>query len=166
MSEIREFGSYAEMQSTHQKEVNEFPFIWCFAFSDTEFIKKMAIEIQKRKPSCTGITTMQGIAKHVTSIGAGGFVFKEDVDKMNEMFDKHKEERIKFNENINHLVDCIYTEMCNHEYGYTHDPHDTLIACGKGYYDLENDPLFNEAWAKAQRKCFADYDEWNQQEVE
>mgnify|MGYP006923303376 CR=1 FL=1 len=84
--EIRTFNSLKELKDTHQKEVNDFGFIFVFAFHEKEFIVKMAEEIQKRRPKCTGITTMEGIAKHVVSIGAGGYVFRDDIPQMNEMF--------------------------------------------------------------------------------
>lgn len=154
MRKIREFSSYAEMQDTHQKEVNDFPFIFVFAFSESEFIKKMSEEIIKRKPNCTGIKTMNGISKHVQSIGGGGYIFKEDYVEMNKMFDHHAAERSCFQKKEDNLVDAILSEMNNHEYGYTMDPYDTLIALGRSYDDFENDPVFNRAWVKAQKKCF------------
>lgn len=159
--ELRTFNTYTDLQVAHQKEVNEFPFIFVFAFSDDEFIKKMSEEIKKRKPQCTGITTMQGIGKHVKSIGAGGFVFKEDVAAMHEMFDRHDAERKLFMETENKLVEMIFYEMNNHEYGYTRDPYDTLMALGKSFRDLETDEGFYNAWKKAEKKCYCAFDEMN-----
>lgn len=159
--ELRTFNTYTDLQVAHQKDVNEFPFIFVFAFSDDEFIKKMSEEIKKRKPQCTGITTMQGISKHVKSIGAGGFVFKEDVDAMNKMFDLHEAERKFFMETETKLVEMILYEMNNHEYGYTRDPYDTLMALGKSFRDLETDEFFFNAWKKAERKCYDAFDECN-----
>jgi len=161
MREIREFENYAEMNAEHQKEVNEFPFIWVFAFSESDFIKKMTEEIVKRKPQFAEITTMEEIAKHVTSIGAGGYVFKEDVQRMNEMFEHHKVEREHFEEKEENLVERILSEMCNHEFGYTQDPDDTLMALGRTYEDFDNDERFARAWSKAAKKCIEDFDLWN-----
>lgn len=158
--ELRTFSTYTEMKDTHQKDVNEFPFIWVIAFSDKEFIEKMSEEIIKRKPKCTGITTMEGIGKHVVSIGAGGFVFKEDVTSMNEMFKRHELEKKEFRKSEKALVEEILYEMNNHEYGYTRDPYDTLMALGKSANDFE-DYAFRKAWNKAEKKCFEDFDEWN-----
>ncbi len=159
--ELRTFSTYTDLQVAHQKEVNEFPFIFVFAFSENDFIKKMSEEIIKRKPQCTGITTMQGVGKHVTSIGAGGYVFKEDVAAMNEMFELHDVERKLFMEIEKNLVEMILYEMWNHEYGYTRDPYDTLMALGKSFRDLETDEGFFNAWKKAERKCFDGFDEVN-----
>ena len=156
--EIRTFKTLKDMKDTHQKEVNEFGFIFVFAFSNEEFIRKMAEEIQKRKPKCTGITTMEGIAKHVVSIGAGGFVFKEDVDAMHKMFDRHEQERKLFNKEEKNLVASILYEMENHEYGYTRDRYDTLMALGKTENDLKTDERFAKAWKKAEKKCFCAFD--------
>ena len=155
---LRTFNTYTDLQVAHQKEVNEFPFIWVFAFSENDFIKKISEEIVKRKPQCTGITTMRGVKKHVTSIGAGGYVFKEDVTTMNEMFKLHEAERLSFMKKENHLVEMILYEMNNHEYGYTRYPYDTLIALGKTEKDLE-DERFYSAWKKAEKKCFDCFDE-------
>ena len=158
MREIREFESYAEMNAEHQKEVNEFPFIWVFAFSEKDFIKQMAEKIVERKPHCTGITTMEGLKKHVVSIGAGGHVFREDVSRMNEMFDHHKVEREHFERKEENLVERILSEMFNHEFGYTQDPYDTLMALGRTYEDFDNDERFSRAWSKAAKKCIEDFD--------
>lgn len=156
--EIRTFETLTQMKTTHQNEVNKFPFIFVFAFSDEEFVSKMAKEIQKRKPHCTGITTVKGIAKHVISIGAGGFVFREDVDAMHKMFDRHEQERKLFNKEEKNLVASILYEMNNHEYGYTRDPYDTLMALGKTSKAFE-DERFAKAWKKAEKKCFCAFDE-------
>lgn len=159
--ELREFSTLKELKDTHQKDVNEFPFIFVFAFSDKEFIEKMSEEIKKRKPQCTGITTMEGIAKHVASIGAGGYVFKEDASSMREMFERHKAERKQFNKTEKNLVAMILYEMNNHEYGYTRDKYDTLMALGKTERDLKTDERFAKAWKKAEKKCFCAFDECN-----
>ena len=158
--ELRTFSTYKEMKDTHQKDVNELPFIFVFAFSDKEFIEKMSEAIKKRKPKCTGITTMEGIAKHVTSIGAGCYVLHEDVSVMNEMFKRHEEERKLFRKSEKALVEEILYEMNNHEYGYTRDPYDTLIALGKSEKDFKNE-TFKKAWKKAEKKCFCMFDECN-----
>lgn len=162
---LREFNTLKELKNTHQKDVNEFPFIWVFAFSDKEFIEKMAEEIKKRKPQCTGITTMEGIGKHIVSIGAGGFVLKEDVTAMNEMFKRHELEKKEFRKTEKALVEEILYEMNNHEYGYTRDPYDTLMALGKSEKDFGDD-MFKKAWKKAEKKCFKAFDEANKGDEE
>lgn len=164
--ELREFKTLKELKDTHQKEVNEFPFIFVFAFSEKEFIERMSEAIKKRKPQCTGITTMEGIAKHVISIGAGGCVLKEDVPKMKEMFKRHKQERKLFNKNEKNFVNMILDEMNNHEYGYTRDPYDTLMALGKTRNDFKTDEHFKKAWKKAEKNCFKAFDEINKGDEE
>ena len=162
--EIREFKTLKELKDTHQKEVNEFGFIFVFAFAEKEFIEKMSEAIKKRKPKCSGITTMECIAKHVVSIGAGGYVLKEDVPKMKEMFERHEQERKLFNKNEKNFVNMILDEMNNHEYGYTRDPYDTLIALGKTRNDFKTDEHFKKAWKKAEKKCFKAFDEQYREE--
>ena len=56
--------------------------------------------------------------------------------------------------------------MNNHEYGYTRDPYDTLMALDKTYEDLKTDAQFSSAWSKAQKKCFADFDKANEMDKE
>ena len=155
--EIRTFNSLKELKDTHQKEVNDFGFIFVFAFHEKEFIVKMAEEIQKRRPKCTGITTMEGIAKHVVSIGAGGYVFRDDIPQMNEMFKRQKEEEKIFRKEEKNLVASILYEMNVHEYGYTRDPYDTLMALGKTESAFK-DERFAKAWKKAEKKCFCAFD--------
>lgn len=155
--EIRTFNTLKELKDTHQKEVNEFGFIFVFAFHEKEFIAKMAEEIKKRKPQCTEITTMAEIAKHVVSIGAGGFVFHEDIMDMHKMFNRHEQERKLFNKEEKNLVTSILYEMNVHEYGYTRDPYDTLMALGKTEKAFENE-RFAKAWKKAEKKCFCAFD--------
>ena len=164
MEDLREFNTLKELKDTHQKDVNEFGFIFVFAFSDKEFIEKMSEAITKRKPKCTGITTMEGISKHVVGIGAGGYVLKEDVPKMKEMFERHEQERKLFNKNEKNFVNMILDEMNNHEYGYTRDPYDTLIALGKTRNDFKTDEHFKKAWKKAEKKCFKAFDEQYREE--
>ena len=55
----------------------------------------------------------------------------------------------------------ILDEMDNHEYGYTRDPYDTLMALGRTHKDLKTDERFSKAWKKAEKKCFKAFDEWN-----
>ena len=162
--ELREFNTLKELKETHQKDVNEFPFIFVFAFSDKEFIEKMSGEIKKRKPQCTGITTMEGISKHVVGIGAGAYVFKEDTKEMREMFERHEAERKHFTKTEKNFVKMILDEMNNHEYGYTRDRYDTLMALGKTEKDLKTDERFAKAWKKAEKKCFKAFDEMNRSE--
>lgn len=64
----------------------------------------------------------------------------------------HKKEKAEFCENEKNLENMIYTEMCNHEYSFTEDPEDTLMALGKSFEDLEDGTDFRIAWDKAAAK--------------
>ena len=158
MEDLRTFKNYKKMKDAHQKDINEFGFIFVFAFTEKEFIEKMVDAIKERKPKCTGITTIKGIAKYVVSIGAGGYVLREDIPKMNQMFKRHEEERKLFRKTEKALVEEILYEMNNHEYGYTRDPFDTLVALNKSKKDFDNE-MFKKAWKKAEKKCFCIFDE-------
>ena len=141
MNEIREFTSYGEMKDAHQKDVNDFPMVFMFGKKSDEELKRILAKINATS-----------LDECISVYGAGDVMNKADLPKWNELCKVHGEERKRFVEN--NLVQAILYEMENHEYSYTRDPEDTLMALGRTYEDLENDPLFNEAWAKAQKKCF------------
>lgn len=149
--EIRTFKTKSEMDSTHQKEVNEFPFV--FAFSDDQFRKgikeKWNLDIDNKDH-----------LKQIYSIGAGGFILKSDSKAMHEMFNRHSAERKQFTQNFKHLVEVIKYEMANHEYGYTGDPTDALNALS----EYTDNPRFAEAWKKAQKEYMKEYEECNKVE--
>ena len=146
---IREFTSYGEMKDAHQKDVNEFPMIFLFGRKSDDELKK-----ELSKISATSLEEC------VSLYGAGDVMNKADVPKWSELCKFHDAEIKNFEKKESNLVERILYEMNNHEYGYTMDPEDTLNALGKTFEDLENDQLFNRAWAKAQNKCFT----WDEEE--
>ena len=148
MSEIREFTSYEEMKDVHQKDVNDFPMIFLFGKKSDAELKRILAKINA--------TTLD---ECISVCGAGDVMNKADLPKWKELCIRHDEERKCFIEKENNLVEAILYEMYAHEYSYTQDPEDTLMALGRTYEDLENDLLFNRAWAKAQNKCFTCGDE-------
>ena len=149
---IRTFKTKLEMDSTHQKEVNEFPFV--FAFSDEQFRKRI-------KEKWNLDMDNKDHLKQIYSIGAGGFILKSDSKAMHEMFDRHSAERKQFTQNFNHLVEVIKYEMANHEYGYTGDPTDALNALSE---HIDN-PRFAEACKKAEKEYLKEYRDCNETEA-
>lgn len=147
---LREFNTYREMEDAHQKDINDFPITYMFGRKTDEEIKEELAKIgAKSLDECCSV------------FGCGDVVRKADVPKLKELFTLQHRERRHFTENEKKLVEMIYYEMNNHEYGYTQDPHDTLMALGKSYSDLETDERFFKAWSKAEKQCFKDFDEVN-----
>ena len=133
-------NAYVELKNKHQKEVNEFPL--GFAFSDKQFAEMMD------KWGLTPEDTDQ-----IYSIGGGGFVRKADSKAMNEMFERHAQERevaIKENKD-NYLYHMFDYELANHEYKYTGELDDTLEALDLTMEDINNNTVMYEALMKAIR---------------
>lgn len=129
-------NKYKELKERQQAEVNAFPFM--FAFSEKQFAEGM------RK---WGLDPETDKAK-ISSIGAGGFVRKCDVEKMLEMFNRHTEETkaaIAADQNGDGFIFDMFTyELFNHEYGYTGDISDTLDALNMSIDDInESQALVN-----------------------
>lgn len=142
--EIKEYKSYAEMEAAHQKEVNDFPMCWMFGIKSEE-------EIKEAIKSSLGADSLSECIGN----GAGGLILAADKDKYLAMFARQKEEKELFAKNAKNLEEMILREMNNHEYSYTQNPHDTLLALGRSFKDFDTDKVFSKAWAKAQKICFA-----------
>ena len=125
-----ESNQYAELRDKIQKEYDEFPI--GFAFSDKQF------EEQMEKLGLTKDDTDK-----VVSIGAGGFIRKDDVEKFKELNRRSNEAEQEAMDNDKtgegYIKDMFDYELANHEYGYTYDLTDTLEAVGLTMEDIQND---------------------------
>jgi hypothetical protein len=123
-----ETNKYEKMRAKHQKEVNEFPFM--FAFSDKQF--KEGMEALGLKETDTD---------KIYSIGGGGYIRKTDDKKMKAMFDNHNKElwelihSDKTGEGF--IANMFKYELENHEYGYTGEIKETLEALGMSMEDID-----------------------------
>lgn len=135
--EIREYKTYREMRDAQQKRVNEFPVIWIFGTVSDEELKKRLSEIGAKS------------LKDCVSSFAGGLMHKDKVNAYAEMFTEINKETVLFLQTEDHLVDAIYCEMCNHEYGYTWEPEDTLAVFDETIRDTD---MFRLAWEKAEKR--------------
>ena len=110
-------NKYTELKNKHQKEVNEFPFI--FAFNQEQFNKGM--EKLGLKPTDTD---------KIYSIGHGGYIRRTDSEAMHKMFARHAEEMKKAiaedTTGDGFIFDMFNYELANHEYIITGDIEDTL----------------------------------------
>lgn len=145
--DIRNFETYIDLQIEHQKDVDNFPMVWIFGTKTDKEILECISKI--------GAKSLNDCVEN----GAGGLILKSDKQKYLDMFKIHELERKAFAESENNLYKMILSEMYNHEYGYTRDPYDTLIALGKSILDLETDKKFNRAWCKAEEECYRNFDE-------
>ena len=121
--------TYKEMIARHQKEVDNFPFIFAFSVKQLEEGKKQ-MGIQSNS--------------ELLSIGAGGFIRKTDEAAMTEMFDrqrKEQEDNIAADKTGEGFIKGMFAyELANHEYCVTYDLEDTLDALGMTLDEVNGNP--------------------------
>ena len=150
---VHNMNAYIEMNRRHQEEVSAFPM--AFAFGDEQL--KEAMKKLGLKPSDTD--------KVCTIYGAGDIIRKSDLPAYREMQKRHREElfnAINSDETGDGFVfDMFDYELANHEYGYTRDPHDALMALGMSLNKVANDDRLRHGFEKACRNQAQWYDEHN-----
>ena len=134
------YGSYREMNLAHQKMVSDFPITWVFNCFDEQSLRERLKEI--------GATSLDECA----SIMSGGLIHKDKIADYVKMGEQIVHEREAFLATEEGLADAIYEEMCDHEYGYTNDPEDTLFVFEKTIEDIRNPGVFSSAWKKAEER--------------
>lgn len=141
--------SYIELKKRQQKEVNAFPMM--FAFSSGQFDEgmcKLGLD-----PSETG---------RIVSVGAGGFIRKEDMAAYHALFRRHRLEREAAMDadrtGNGYLLQMFRYELSNHEYGYTRDAEPALLALGLSWEDVGDDERLLHAFQKACKQEAAWYD--------
>ena len=135
---------YREMLGRHQEETNSFPMF--FAFSNEQFDDGM------RRFGLNPEDTVK-----VYSIGGGGYIRREDVGKLGEMFGRHHRERQKAinadKKGTGFIYDMFRYELANHEYGYTQDLDDTLDSLKITMEEIEQSPALTRGLKKAMAVC-------------
>lgn len=126
--------SYLELKNRHQQEVNAFPMF--FAFDNEAFNKGM--ESFGLSPDETSKIYKFG--------SSGGYYLKSDSDRLKEMFDRHERERKEAVANDKtgkgYILQMFKYELANHEYAYTLDTEDTLLALDLTEVEIEaSEPL-------------------------
>ena len=114
-------NKYTEMKARHRAELDALPIAW--AFSNAQFaegMKKLGFEPNETEKIC--------------SIGAGGFMRKEDAPKLEET---HERQRREMDEAIaadatgdGFIYDMFHYELGNHEYAITRDHMPAFRALG------------------------------------
>ena len=136
-------NKYDEIKEKHQKRVNEFPLM--FAFNKKQFdngMKKWGLE-----PSDTD---------KIYSIGGGGFIKKTDLDAYNKLWDDIRKEHNRLIESDKtgdgYIKDMFVSELNNHEYGYTYELEDTLIALELTIEDIAKNPALRHGLEIARKE--------------
>ena len=120
--------TYQELKELHRKRINDFPI--CFAFST----KQLADVVTELGPKDT-----------LVSIGSGGIIRADDLDKFNELFELSEREMREAKLNDDLLLEAIEYELGNHEYGYTGDPTSTIDALNLDMDDSRIKRIFAQA---------------------
>lgn len=108
-------NKYLELTKKHQKEVNEFPIVYCFGDSE---------EKRKELMEKLGVDSLD----EVVATGYGGYLTKENEKIFIELVKRHMQEIMDNYDDLDFVVDMFVYELENHEYGYTGDIEDTLDA--------------------------------------
>ena len=129
---------YLTLKEKHQKEINDFPFGFCF--NDQQYNEMMAN---------WGLSPED--TDKIYSIGGGSYIRKSDAKTMNEMFDRHAKEvaAARTENKDDYLYHMFNYELANHEYNYTYDATDTLDALGLTMEEIEADERMLEAFKRA-----------------
>ncbi len=135
--------SYREMKARQQKEINAFPM--AFAFGRDQLVEGM------RRLGLAPSETDK-----VVSIGAGGFIRRNDEAAYHAMFRRHRLEHkaaMDADKTGNgYLLQMFRCELSNHEYGYTRDAEPALMALGLSWEDVGDDERLLHAFEKACRQ--------------
>lgn len=134
-------NKYSELRERQQKEINDFPMF--FAFNNKQFEEGM-LKLGL-KPSDTGKIYKLG--------NTGGFYRKSDSQAFRDMLERHYQEKADAiaadTTGDGFIFDMFNYELANHEYGYTHDPEDTLDALGMTREEIAADARLLHGWKKA-----------------
>ena len=127
---------YLEIREENQKEINNFRII--FAFSNKQLTEGM--EKHGLEPNETD---------RLISIGAGGFILKEDRESFHKLMDR-MDRRITENFNDPKFVyDMFNYELGNHEYCITYDIQPTLESLGLTIEEVNKNEILKEQLDKA-----------------
>lgn len=148
--------TYQELHTKQQQEVDNFPL--GFAFSDKQFeemMNKWGFDAKNKED-----------LKKIVSIGAGGFIRKQDIQAFNEMADRHVKEIEELRKNENEFIEALVYQLHNHEYGYSRDEADiesAIAALGLSWDDVDaqKHPYNHKCLIQAIRRVIKEYNEAN-----
>lgn len=131
-------NKYLELKKKHEKELNDFPIK--FAFGNAQF-KEMMKDF--------GLT--ENDTDKIVSIGFGGYVKKENLKAMEELFKSQANEMKQAFNDDEFLESAFNYEMGNHEYIITYDKADVFRALGLSIKSLDDERVYN-IFKKAENK--------------
>lgn len=134
---------YSQHKSRQESERDAMPMF--FAYSRERLQEQMETR---------GITSFD----EITSIGAGGYIKKDDLNGLLEMVKRHVDEDTEAKKDPEFAYQMFRYELGNHEYCITYDLTDTLEACGVTEEELETNPVLAEAMTRARRDYLASVD--------
>lgn len=122
-------NKYKSLIEKQQLEIENFPMF--FSFDNKQFQEGME-----------KIGLKDNDIDKIVSLGAGGYIKRDDIQTYKDMFKRHKEE---INTEIANdktgsgfIKDMFKYELINHEYGYTMDLQDTISSLGLSIEDINN----------------------------
>ena len=131
---------YSQHKSRQESELDAMPMF--FAYSR---------ELLQEQMETKGITSVD----EIISIGAGGYIKKDDLNSLVERVKRHVNEDTEAKKDPEFAYQMFLYELGNHEYCITYDLTDTLDACGVTEEELENDPVLSEAMTRARKDYLA-----------
>lgn len=131
---------YLEMKRKHQEQINKFPLKFAFSKDQVE----------------EGLKELGVTKKEVVSIGAGGFLRKNDLPR----FKKESRERIEEMEKAiaddktgeGFIYEMFYYELNNHEYCVTYSITDTVEGLGMTEEEVYNSESLLNGINKAKKQ--------------
>jgi len=136
---VRTYNSYKELDRAHQDDISRFPMTFIFGRKSEEELTECLSKIGAKS------------LEECVSINCGGIIRKVDKDRWLGLCKLHREEKVLFFQDDNHLVDAFVCEMNNHEYAYTGEYDDVLEALGFEEKDLQVERI-RKAFNKASKK--------------
>lgn len=142
---------YDELRRKQQAEFNSLPLK--AAFGERQFIEMMKewglCHGRNGKPSDNDI-------KQIAHIYAGMYIQKKDIPLYREVRARHDAEMQKaIAEDLTgegFIYEMFYSELANHEYGYTGDSEETLDCLGYTYDDIHKDERLMNGLTKAKKQ--------------
>ena len=139
------------VNNKHQKEINEFPFM--FAFNQKQFdegMKKFGLEPTDTDKICRVMN--------------GGFIRKTDKNALVEMLSRHSKEMedaiAEDEDGTGFILDMFVYELANHEYSYTGDLEPTLDCLELTIEEVQSDERLLNGLKLAIKKLQSEEESW------